>query len=312
VGVALIGGACSTFGTGASSSSSSGGTPDAASDAGEVDGEDAGFLLPDGGEPPPPPLNEGCRAKPFGAPQPLKVSDGLEITSIRIPRNTAYVSTKLGEIYSYRVNGLGEPSTSARALKIELRPPTAPNHPFVLSDEKSILFQADDTTTSLTRIWRSNRDSASQEWNDAVDMGLAPASTKMLEPYVAGLHLYVGMIFGAQIEKIARTTRNGGVFDNSPDSISEINGGASDSNGFPVVASDELEIFFWSSRSGGGDIYRATRPDKNSTFSAPALVSELSTPDLEDRPTFLSSDTCTLFVTRKTNGDQFTAFRFTR
>jgi len=50
-------------------------------------------------------------------------------------------------------------------------------------------------------------------------MGLAPASTKMLELYVAGLQLYVGIIFGAQIEKIARTTRNGGVFDNSPDSI---------------------------------------------------------------------------------------------
>jgi hypothetical protein len=74
---------------------------------------------------------------------------------------------------------------------------------------------------------------------------------------------------------------------------------AEDEN-YPTVSADELEIFFWSDRSGRGQIHRATRTSTAVPFSAPTLVTELdlgglsqsSDPELaiDGRTLFFASD----------------------
>jgi len=76
--------------------------------------------------------------------------------------------------------------------------------------------------------------------------------------------------------------------------------------GGPVVTSDELVIYFGSSRTDGGakgsnDIWVATRASRNAAFDAPRIVPELNTTDI-DNPDWISPDRCRLYLTRHASG----------
>jgi hypothetical protein len=65
----------------------------------------------------------------------------------------------------------------------------------------------------------------------------------------------------------------------------------------PVLTPDELTIYFASEREGGG-IFRARRTSIADGFGTPALVSEVTTPDNSEWPTWVSADDCVLYFTR--------------
>jgi hypothetical protein len=64
----------------------------------------------------------------------------------------------------------------------------------------------------------------------------------------------------------------------------------------PSLTSDELTIVFNSTRSGAIDLYLATRPDTTASFTAPAAIGALDTPDLELCPRFMDGDTALMFA----------------
>jgi Tol biopolymer transport system component len=82
----------------------------------------------------------------------------------------------------------------------------------------------------------------------------------------------------------------------TPVELTELNG--TDAGG-PVLSADGLEIFFYSTRSGGSgvtDIWFATRGSANDPFGAPMNLAEVNGATA-DFPSWLSPDRCRLLVT---------------
>ena len=72
----------------------------------------------------------------------------------------------------------------------------------------------------------------------------------------------------------------------------------------PCLTGDMLEIYFSSYRvgaPGGGDIWRATRPDSGAAWSAPTQVAEINTTSLEENPG-VASDGLTLWFSSDRSG----------
>jgi hypothetical protein len=273
-------------------------------------GDEGGLV--DGGTGPTPGLT-GCRAKPFANAVEVPRPSGITVNSFRIAGSNAYAATPPPEakIRRYLVNALGEPQ--GEAVVILPGAPSIQNHAFASDGETLLFFQGrdDDDAGAVTRIWRSSRPSGQGAWPAPVQMTTVAPSADLLEPYIAGSSLYFGIVVGTKQEKLARVTRAGTIFSSTITELDEINGDPGDANGFPVVSEDELEIFFMSKRTGSGDIYRATRATKQEKFSAPALITGLPTGN-EERPTFLTADSCTLFVTIKNAGGTFSLYRAAR
>jgi hypothetical protein len=76
----------------------------------------------------------------------------------------------------------------------------------------------------------------------------------------------------------------------------------------PSLSSDELTIVFNNPNVGGWDMYIATRPDKNSSFSNIRNLSEINTADMESRP-FLSPDALSIYYCDASLGQIFEATR---
>lgn len=85
----------------------------------------------------------------------------------------------------------------------------------------------------------------------------------------------------------------------APRLLDELNSPAEDRS--PWLAADGLEIFFSSNRTGSSEIYRATRATTEDPFSAPAIETALSSPDIDYDP-FMSSDGLTMWTWHKDIG----------
>jgi Tol biopolymer transport system component len=62
----------------------------------------------------------------------------------------------------------------------------------------------------------------------------------------------------------------------------------------PAISSDELTIYFASSRSGNNDIWRANRASTAQPFDTPTHVDELASPS-QDFPSSISPDGCRIY-----------------
>jgi Tol biopolymer transport system component len=118
-----------------------------------------------------------------------------------------------------------------------------------------------------------------------------------VQPYVLpdGSELYFSSSKGGDFD-IYRSVRGVSEF-GTPTPVSELNvAGASD--GDPLVAVDDLTIYFSSSRAGGlglMDIWMARRTDKALPFGAPVNLTEVNSTGV-DAPTWLSPDGCRLYL----------------
>ena len=68
----------------------------------------------------------------------------------------------------------------------------------------------------------------------------------------------------------------------------------------PTLSPDELVILFSSNRSGGGDIYYATRAAPTDAFGTVDKVPTINTPDQDGDP-HLSADGCHIYFASNTN-----------
>lgn len=108
--------------------------------------------------------------------------------------------------------------------------------------------------------------------------------------------------------ELYRSVRSGGMF-GTPTVVSELGSPAIDAH--PVVAADDLTIYWGTNRSDGGsdgvgDIWVATRPSTSSPFGNPMRHGTLNTLSYEE-PGWLSADQCVMYIASNRpggNGDQ--------
>jgi hypothetical protein len=105
---------------------------------------------------------------------------------------------------------------------------------------------------------------------------------------------------GPPYDDIYFAVRTGtGVPFSDPQPLAEVN--SDDSESAPVFSEDGLELFIWRNSTGSGDIWRSTRPDRDTPFSEPVLVDELNTGS-SDAPNWLSPDRLRLYLQSRRPG----------
>ncbi len=98
-----------------------------------------------------------------------------------------------------------------------------------------------------------------------------------------------------------RAQKSASGFD-APIALIELNSSTTDWS--PALTKDGLTIYFASARaSASWDIFVATRPNVTASFSMPVMVSELSSPDNNELPHWVSPDSCRLYFTRLVGSD---------
>ncbi|HMA97674.1 MAG TPA: hypothetical protein VKP30_33545 [Polyangiaceae bacterium] len=83
-------------------------------------------------------------------------------------------------------------------------------------------------------------------------------------------------------------------------SLDQLNGPADDY--LPSISGDGLTLIYSSTRSGGSDLFVATRPDASSDFSRPSALEGLNTEHREDRAAFSSDGQTIYFISDRPNG----------
>jgi Tol biopolymer transport system component len=135
-----------------------------------------------------------------------------------------------------------------------------------------------------------------------------------VDPHVLsdGSALYFASTRNGSLD-LFRSPRSGGAF-GSPVAVAGIELNLGTNEEAAVVTDDELTIYFSSDRTGGGDIYVATRESVADDFGRPEPIEGLNTPDNLDWPTWISPDGCILYFSRsqgvgQTGYDIYTAQR---
>jgi hypothetical protein len=150
-------------------------------------------------------------------------------------------------------------------------------------------------------IWQASRDAASSTF--ALISPTANVSSTQSDDqsyYVPGT-LYFASDRGSGGQDIYRAAELSGGFA-SPLLIPELASSAYD--GFPVVATNELRIYFASTRADAGafQIFTATRSTAGAPWDTPAVVTELTTFG-NAIPGWISSDGCRLYLSSDHGGD---------
>ncbi|HEY1957422.1 MAG TPA: hypothetical protein VGH28_17505 [Polyangiaceae bacterium] len=150
-------------------------------------------------------------------------------------------------------------------------------------------------------IWQASRDASSSPWGDvAPTANVSSTQTDDTSYYVPGA-LYFSSTRGSGGADIYRASEQAGGFA-SPLLVAELSSSAGDA--FPVVTTDELRIYFASTRADGGtwQPYTATRATASAPWDAPTLVTELATFG-NAIPAWISPDGCRLYLSSDHGGD---------
>jgi hypothetical protein len=125
-----------------------------------------------------------------------------------------------------------------------------------------------------------------------------------------GEDLYFTSTRAANNIDIYRATKTPAGAFGAPAPIAEIDTAAAEH--MPVLTPDGLALYFASNRLGkSDDVWIARRALASQPFGAPTLVAELSS-DVDDAPTWVSGDECTIYLRRGASGgprDIFVASR---
>jgi Tol biopolymer transport system component len=108
-----------------------------------------------------------------------------------------------------------------------------------------------------------------------------------------GLHLYLSAGSPQRIVVSSRSNLGGSFGSVQP--LANLAGGSGD-DADPALSSDERVIVFASTRGNGdGDLYYATRADKNAAFGTPARMPDVNVNSANEGDPFLSPDGCRLY-----------------
>jgi len=156
-------------------------------------------------------------------------------------------------------------------------------------------------------IWQASRDASAAPFGlIAPTANVSSTSSDSTTYYVPGA-LYFASNRGSGGLDIYRAEEQSGGFA-APLLVTELASPASDA--FPVVSTDELRIYFASTRgdAGGYQVYTATRAVSSAPWETPTLVTELATAATDVIPSWISPDGCRLYLSDDASGNYDTYF----
>jgi Tol biopolymer transport system component len=177
--------------------------------------------------------------------------------------------------------------------------------PYLSYDGLSLYFARDYSGSANACIFEAKRSQPSGNFT-SVSQVLSSLSGHVYTPWVSpdNLRMYYGQ--EASSWQIMVTSQRASV--NDPWSQGTAVAGLPSGISSPSLSADELTIVYTNPSVGNWDMYIATRPDKNSSFSGIRNLSELNTAGVEQRP-FLSPDGLTIYYSEASLGQIFEATR---
>jgi hypothetical protein len=201
---------------------------------------------------------------------------------------------------------LGEPFGEQTDME-SLNSPYFDGCPTPAPDGLTLLFHNSSPDQGPVQILYGTRTALSDSFVNVGPVANVNIGSQNLAPYLRadGQVLYLASnwasasVFDASADKdIFRSTLSGTTF-GTPIRVTELSSTSEDSD--PVVTPDDLTIYFMSARPTDGTanhmhIWTAQRPGAGEPFLPPVLVSELAAFGTDQRPTFISADGCTLYL----------------
>lgn len=259
------------------------------------------------------PIFTGCRAEKFGAPQPLTSlnSEGAE-TALRLADDelSAIISAGSDDLYLVKRRAIDDTFGFPSGLSVNT---TSSETHGVLATDGLLYFDTDRAGGSGRRdLWVAERGDAGGTFSTPNPISTLNTLSDESHPYIVGTSLYFSSDrTGTNLVYVA--TGRGTSF--AAPSLVALGSEPSTEDAYPVVARDELELFFSSTRAGSKvkgarAIWLAQRRSVSDPFGAPTLVTELES-DKDDWPTWLSVDGCRLYMVSDRSGsaDIFVATR---
>jgi Tol biopolymer transport system component len=150
-------------------------------------------------------------------------------------------------------------------------------------------------------VWQASRAARTDPFGALAPIGNVNSTSNDHETYYVPGALYLVSNRGSGAEDIYRASEQSGGFA-SPLLIAELSSPAYD--GYPVVTTDELSIYFASTRGDAGVLqpYTATRATAAAPWDAPTLVTELAVYG-NVLPGWISPDGCRFYFSSDENGD---------
>jgi Tol biopolymer transport system component len=163
------------------------------------------------------------------------------------------------------------------------------------------LGSARTPSLGATDIWMATRASRTAPWGTPVAVAeLSSASSEQSSPTPDNLHITFESDRGGATTSVYAAERASATLPwGAPVGLAEIN--SAGANGNPMLSADRRELFFNSDRSGNAELWVATRATASGPFSAPALITELADPTLDNDP-WISADDRTLMFTSDRGG----------
>jgi hypothetical protein len=297
--------ACGTFGSSADVDDVRDGDAPETADPNEAGAALDGPAAPDAPTP--------CRGRPFGAPR-LVMSIFSSQSSVRgaddyiyvswdtSPDNTLALATRVGDT-------LVDAGAPAKISPVNQASPSNEDDPTVAPAGLLLVMSSDrpegflDGATSMPRLYLSRRSTTSQNWGLPVAItGGGSLGIAFLRPYFVGADV---LYYVAKPSAALAEIRRARLELSNPPSLVDITvqrGGFFMGDEHPVVAADELEIFFASTRGNSLDVYTATRASPADDFGTPLAVTAVNDDSAIDYPTWLSPDGCELFLVSNRTG----------
>ncbi len=186
-------------------------------------------------------------------------------------------------------------------------------HPAPLADRLSLFYEL-DAGGGARAVGLATRPVTGVAFGTptVLPIALDAGGVQTREPYAIadGNILYFTMDPGAVGGRdIYRAARSGGTW-----SVSLVGGAVSTGSGesHPVVAEDELTLYFARGPIGGRDVYIARRTIPTAPFDAADPLSGIGGGSSDDRPSWLSPDHCVLFFTSDRDTGNYGAYRARR
>ncbi len=308
-----LGTACSSFGSATTDTPDGGNMPgDASADAVAVDGG-GGDGGGGGGLVPTPDL--GCDlSKPFGKPvafpAPISSQGTEDALFLGATGLVAYFSSDRGSppLTSHLFFAKRKMTTSndwvVEALPAINNGGSAKN-PTLSADELTIYFESVRSGSMLqSNLWSATRASTITAFGAPTPLANVNTDDEETEPWLvkSGLRLYFSSDRNSGFSVFAANRLSTSAPFDAATVVAGLDG--PDGHGSAVLTTDELTVFFSSSRAGGKgarDVWMATRATPFAAFGTPVAVPELNTSE-DDFPTWLSGTGCTIIVESLASG----------
>jgi Tol biopolymer transport system component len=151
-------------------------------------------------------------------------------------------------------------------------------HPWLTPDGLALYFASDRSGAGSDDLWVATRTSQSGSFDPPQMLAAVNSTSSDSSPTLSadGLELYfassrMGGLGGSDLWRSTRASPAGDF--GAPTTLSAVN--SVDDDWDPALSFDGLTLYFTSNRAGGlgvADVWAATRPSLQASFSAPALV----------------------------------------